>query len=142
MIGVRTRRGRLGLNRPTVLGCALGLVLASASIADARPACPVRKQALQLSETDAGRTVRVACGTLIVVTAQNYTGRSASSSAATVVRVGPIETVGPPVGGQDRFTFTTLRSGSAVLYFHRGLPFALPSPLPEPFDFVITVRVR
>lgn len=95
-----------------------------------------------MTENDAGRALQVACGTPIVVTAQNYTGRSARSSEATVVRVGPIEKVGSQFGGQDRFHFTAVRPGSAVLHIHRGLPFAMPSPLPEPLDFEITVRVR
>jgi hypothetical protein len=125
----------------TLAVCVLGLTLNSATTAAAGSTCAVRKQALQLSEADAGRTVRVACGTPIVLTAQNYAGRWAQSSATGVVRVGAIKTVGPPVGGSDSYHFATLRPGLATVYIHRGLPFGLPSPLPEPFDFRIIVKV-
>ncbi len=117
-------------------------VTGSAVGAEAGSACASRTAALQLTESDAGRTVTVRCGTPVVVTAQNYTARQALSSAPAVVRVGAMEAASQPIVGSDRFHFATLRSGEAVVHIHRGLPFALPSPLPDPFDFDITIRVR
>lgn len=130
------------MKRLVMVVCVLLCTVGSATFAEAGPSCPVRKKAVQLTEKDAGRTVRVSCGTPIVVTAQNYTARSALSSASSVVRVGTIDTAGPMFGGTDTFHFATLRPGQATLHIHRGLPFALPTPLPEPFDFDITVQVN
>lgn len=130
------------MRAPRALLLALLLALLPMAPAEAAArACPTRPPWVELTEADAGRSVTVRCGLRIAILAQNYTGGASLSSAGSVVRPDGIKRGGTPMLSKDSYLFTSLTLGVATLYIHRGLPFGLPSPVPEPFDFSVTVKV-